>query len=249
MSPSKAKTNAAVLRTAATHARSQAIPVHAQKKSLNLGAYKTLLWEIVTLALAPGTALSEASLAKRLQHGKAAIRFAIQRLQMEHLVRVVPRGGTFVAELAISEIAQAYAVRTYLEILAVRICAQRGSAEALERIGNALDSARRAHEAGELLDFSMKIQAFYECIYHAVPERYAVPVCPSGGAYHRPRFEYYCVRELQRSPVSLEAHVGLFNAIRGRDAAAVEAAMAPIGKFRADTMSEMLGDTLSSRPR
>jgi DNA-binding GntR family transcriptional regulator len=220
----------------------------AAEDSFGVAAYKKLKTQIVTLAIAPGAVQSEAMLERRLQCGRAAVRFAIARLHAERLVHVVPRGGTVVAELAISDIAQAYQVRTYLEILAARLCAQRCGWEDLERIGGALALARRAAEAGEPLPLLRQVHALYAAIHEAVQNDVLVEFVRVVAAITE-RFEYFCVLELGRSAPTLDLHAALFEAIRSHDPRAVEAAMAPIGAFRAGIMNDLLGVSLRVRSR
>jgi DNA-binding GntR family transcriptional regulator len=62
-------------------------------------AYRLIEEQIVTLALPPGTKVSESSLSKALRLGRTPIREALQKLSHEGTVRVVPRSGVFVSEI------------------------------------------------------------------------------------------------------------------------------------------------------
>src|ERR1700719_1560272 len=61
--------------------------------SLTERAYSMLEEMIVTLKLAPGTAVSEARLSQALGIGRTPIREALQRLARERLVTILPRRG------------------------------------------------------------------------------------------------------------------------------------------------------------
>src|SRR5277367_6085233 len=67
--------------------------------SLTERAYRELEEQIVTLRLAPGSPVSEASLSKRLGIGRTPVREALQRLARERLVVILPRRGILVSEV------------------------------------------------------------------------------------------------------------------------------------------------------
>src|SRR3990170_2635696 len=58
---------------------------------------------IVKLDLPPGSVWSEAQLSQRLGIGRTPVREALQRLQAEHLVKIVPRFGAQVTEINVMQ--------------------------------------------------------------------------------------------------------------------------------------------------
>ena len=102
-------------------------------------AYVALRDRIVTLRLAPGTALREDELMREMEIGRTPLREAVKRLQLEGLVAVQPRRGTFVTEVEASDIVNISEVRAELEGYAAELAAQRldddhrAAAEALLR--------------------------------------------------------------------------------------------------------------------
>jgi DNA-binding GntR family transcriptional regulator len=54
---------------------------------------------IVSLELAPGSIWSEAQLSARLGIGRTPVREALQRLEADHLVRILPRHGAQITEI------------------------------------------------------------------------------------------------------------------------------------------------------
>lgn len=88
-------------------------------------AYGALLEDIVTLRLQPGELLADEELRGRLALGRGPIREALQRLASERLVVVLPRRGTLVSEIVITDIGEIYEVRCTLEGLAARLAAER----------------------------------------------------------------------------------------------------------------------------
>jgi DNA-binding GntR family transcriptional regulator len=93
-------------------------------------AYSELRDRIVTLRLAPGTALIEDGLMKELEIGRTPLREAIKRLALENLVEVRPRRGTYVTEVNVADIVHITEVRAELEGYAAQLAAMRMEDEA-----------------------------------------------------------------------------------------------------------------------
>ena len=99
---------------------------------------------IVSLELAPGSMWSEAELSARLGIGRTPVREALQRLEGDHLVRILPRHGAQITEINVVE---------QLLLLELR--------RALDRL-IAADAARRctAQERSQLLKMAERLEAF-----------------------------------------------------------------------------------------
>jgi DNA-binding GntR family transcriptional regulator len=88
-------------------------------------AYVQLREQIIRVELPPGTLLREDELTQRLGAGRTPVREALQRLQRDGFVTVLPRRGTLVSEINITDLAAIYEVRTRLESWASRLAAER----------------------------------------------------------------------------------------------------------------------------
>ena len=93
-------------------------------------AYLELRDRIVTLRLAPGTALREDELMREMEIGRTPLREAVKRLALENLVAVQPRRGTFVSAVEASDIVNVTEVRAELEGYAAGLAAERIDAAA-----------------------------------------------------------------------------------------------------------------------
>ena len=80
---------------------------------------------IVSGSYPPGTILSEKELTREFKVSRTPYREAIRKLEDMKLVTVVPRFGTYVREIALSEIMNAYEVRLRVETMAVEWAAKR----------------------------------------------------------------------------------------------------------------------------
>jgi DNA-binding GntR family transcriptional regulator len=99
------------------------------QESLTDRAYAELEELIATLALKPGTAVSEAELSERLGIGRTPIREALQRLARERLVAILPRRGIIVSEINVSSQLRLLEVRREVERLVARCAARRATPE------------------------------------------------------------------------------------------------------------------------
>jgi DNA-binding GntR family transcriptional regulator len=114
-----------------------------ERSSLAEQAYNRLENQLVTLELAPGSALLEKDLAERTGLGRTPVREAVQRLAAQGLLQVLPRKGLVVAPVLRSDLAQIVEVRRVLERLMVVKAAERASADqrqALKALAAHLDN-------------------------------------------------------------------------------------------------------------
>ncbi|MHC2066372.1 GntR family transcriptional regulator [Bremerella sp. T1] len=92
-------------------------------------AYQYIQQRILSGDLPAGTQISELALAKEIGMSRMPIREAIRQLEVEGLVRQVPRFGTIVHSLDRSEMAELYEVREALESHAAEAVAEHLSDE------------------------------------------------------------------------------------------------------------------------
>ncbi|MCZ4353394.1 GntR family transcriptional regulator [Roseovarius aestuarii] len=90
-------------------------------------AYLSLERLIVTGQLAPGAWVSETDLMKVSGHSRASVRFAVQRLQDQGLISIVPRRGARICPLDITLQFRAQELRRVVEGLLARCAAERAT--------------------------------------------------------------------------------------------------------------------------
>ncbi len=88
-------------------------------------AYVELRDRLVTLRIGPGAPIDEDQVGAALGIGRTPVREAIKRLELENLVTVLPRRGTFASEIDITDLAHVSDVRRALEGHAAYRAAQR----------------------------------------------------------------------------------------------------------------------------
>ena len=142
---------------------------------IKLDAYKplrevvseTLRQAIKDGVLKPGERLMEIQLADELGVSRTPIREAIRKLELEGFVVMVPRRGTYVADISLKDIAQVFEIRSALEELAAGLAAERitpDELEYLERILVEINEYIDNDEFDKIVDTDVR---FHDVLYHA----------------------------------------------------------------------------------
>lgn len=184
--------------------------------------YEYVREKIVSKALFPGNRIVEEELAEELHTSRTTVRNGIAVLNYNGLVDVIPNYGTFVTKPTLSDMEQAYAARTVLEIEAIRLAVPRITDAALARMEKNLEEQRKL-----VLNYSMARYVDLNSSFHQEIVRAADNVYME--KYLRELYNktavfltFYDTSLTNES--SLSSHEQIFQALRDRDeAAAVEA--------------------------
>lgn len=128
-------------------------------------AYETLRFQIITNAVKPGEILNEKDLMAALEIGRTPLRDILLKLQEEGLLKTIPRLGSMVAPLDISEIRELIEVRRELEGFAARLAAERISADQLKALGGILEKAGTETPEAHLVD---NISKYFDTQFHYI---------------------------------------------------------------------------------
>jgi GntR family transcriptional regulator, rspAB operon transcriptional repressor len=101
----------------------------AKPNSLVAKAYEEIKEKIITLYFLPGQYLNEAAISGLLQVGRTPVHQALQRLELEGLVEIMPRKGVVVLPDSISEIIKILESRAAVEAELAKAAAGRISAD------------------------------------------------------------------------------------------------------------------------
>lgn len=123
--------------------------------------------DIINGRLMPGERVDPEALALRFGVSRTPIREAIQRLAASGLVRVVPKRGTFVAKVGLTELIEMFEVMAELEGMCGRLAARRITAEQIEQLQAALTRCRTAAAEDSPDDYYYENESFHRCIYTA----------------------------------------------------------------------------------
>ena len=112
---------------------------------INEQIYKLLLSKIVSQEFAPGQRLRVDEVAARLGVSRTPVKDAVNRLAADGLVVVMPRKGTFVADITPEGIHELFDVRLMMELHAAESAIPRATGEdiaELERLFSSMDRFR-----------------------------------------------------------------------------------------------------------
>ncbi|HWQ61813.1 MAG TPA: GntR family transcriptional regulator [Negativicutes bacterium] len=84
-------------------------------ENLREKAYRIIKQRIINCQLAPGSALNERELVAEIGVSRTPIREALNRLEKENLVTIIPGRGSFVSSITVKEINDIYQLREIIE--------------------------------------------------------------------------------------------------------------------------------------
>jgi DNA-binding GntR family transcriptional regulator len=202
-------------------------------------AYRILKEKIVTLKLPPASLLNEADVMAELGLGRTPIREALLRLAFENLVVILPRRGTIVADLNMSDLQKIFEMRLELEIFAVRLAAERATpaqiaemellfanSDEIIRCGDSHQLMQLDHQAHQLLAKAAHnefLEETLERLYH-----------------HGLRLWHLLLDKVSELPAAIEEHQDMIVAIKAGDGQrAAEIMRGHITDFQTQLMSAL----------
>ena len=168
---------------------------------------------IVNLDFAPGDVLREDDLREQLGIGRTPIREALQRLEREHFVNVVPRQGIFVTGIDVGELSMLFETRSVLEPYAARLAALRGDAATWDAMEAALASTADTTDGAELLAID---RTCHELMWQAAGNRFLIDTLDMLYAQSDRLWHLY-LADVADPGHAVDEHVAILNALRSGD--------------------------------
>jgi len=148
-----------------------------EKKGLNLDissckplreiVFETIRCAIITGELKPGQRLMEVQLAEEMGVSRTPVRESIRKLELEGLVKMVPRKGAYVTPMSVNDLREMMEIRRALEGLAAELAAQNASQEQIEQLyfaNQRFGKAALENDEEGIIKYDMDI---HEIIYKA----------------------------------------------------------------------------------
>jgi DNA-binding GntR family transcriptional regulator len=202
-------------------------------------AYEAIKKKIVFLELEPGSVINEGALQTELELGRTPIREALQRLEWEQLVTIVPRRGNFVTEISINDLHQIFELRLETEALATRLAAQRGTAEHWQKMARIL--AIQDWEATSDQVLINIDEACHHIIYDAADNRFLQETLTTHYTLSL-RLWYLFLHRIGDMRTAVREHQQICECLRQRDAdEAVHLMEQHIQRFQTEIQAVMLG--------
>ncbi len=123
--------------------------------------YRRLRQDIVSMALVPGTPISEKEVAAEENVSRTPVREAVLRLAEERLVEVVPKSGTYVARIPLSALPEAIVARRALEGVTVRAAARHAIPSQVTGLIALVQRQEEAAQRGALVEFHKADEDFH----------------------------------------------------------------------------------------
>ena len=172
--------------------------------------------DIMSCTLQPGSELREGELAQRYGVSKSPIRDALQKLEFEGLVQIVPRQGHRVLPISINDAHDILDLRETLEQSAVKKIAVEATTQDLEK----LDRFRAADMT------TMRAFAAYNRSFHAEICRLSGNVRQAAVMHSlMDNYERLCIvslssrhQETEAMSAALGEHIAIIDALQARDA-------------------------------
>ncbi len=103
-------------------------------QSISNRVYEILREKILSGEMPPGMRLDLQSIAKQLGISRTPLKEALYQLEIEGLVEINPRSGTYVADPTPEDVAECCEIRRVLEVYAVELAVQRASDEEIKML-------------------------------------------------------------------------------------------------------------------
>ena len=190
-------------------------------KPLREVVYETLREAIRNGSLTPGERLMEIQLAEELGVSRTPVREAIRKLELERFVVMLPRRGTYVANLSLKDINEVFEIRAALDGLAAGLAAERITEEELEQMERLLVEIADCIEQHNNQKIVEADEAFHDILYRASRnERLVGIICNLREQFAR--FRSVSIKYPGRLQNTLEEHRQLVEAIAQRNPEAAQ---------------------------
>lgn len=186
--------------------------------------FNTLRDDILRGELEPGERLMEIHLAEKLGVSRTPVREAIRKLELEGLVKMIPRRGAVVASITISDLEDVLEVRKVLEQLTVKLACEKITDEEIALLKKHHEEFAKAINTNDLTSLAEKDVSFHDVIYNASRNNRLIQILNNlREQMYRYRLEY--IKDRQKRKLLVSEHEKILNAVMNRDSTTAEAAI------------------------
>ena len=139
--------------------------------SLEEKVYLALQEQILSRKLRTGEAITEMKLSKALCVSRTPVREALQRLDREGLIKLVPNKGAVVLGISEQDLIDIYKIRMRLEGLASRIAAENANDELCKELRDNVDLTAFYMGKGDIEKVKNLDSEFHDIIYRSCESR------------------------------------------------------------------------------
>lgn len=123
--------------------------------------YGKLRQMILNFELYPGSRVTEAELAAQFGVSRTPVRSALQRLEAEGYLSILPKQGCFIRNLDVDDLGKYYQVRLSLELLSLQLACTYMTDAALQELAAAWDPVRQEERSDDPEEMEARDEAFH----------------------------------------------------------------------------------------
>jgi len=196
--------------------------------------------DIINNTLLPGTKLKEEDIARTLGVSRTPVREAINRLEMEGFVRLIPQRGAYVARATERDVEEIFILRESLEGLAARLAAPRITDAIVDKLKTCVEGFSELEDELELFHaYAKKNALFHHTILRASGSERLIRIASDLFDYSH-SFLLSPVGFDDRFRVYLSQHKEIIGALEARNSARSEELMsAHISRVRDGVMNNI----------
>ena len=198
-------------------------PLEAFTGSLAQRVYASLREAILSMSFRPGDILRKPEICEQLGVSRSPVSEAVARLAVEHLVRIVPQAGTYVARFSLAEIREGAFLREALELAAVEKVAQTITDDQLTQLRRNLRLQQGLLEDHDFDGFYQTDAAMHELILSFTGYRRVAALADTSWV-HVNRARQLILPAPGRVQSTYAEHQAILAAIEARDPVAARAA-------------------------
>ncbi|MBO8434486.1 MAG: GntR family transcriptional regulator [Tyzzerella sp.] len=178
--------------------------------------FNTLRDAILTGKLQPGERLMENQLAEKLGVSRTPIREALRMLEIENLVKLVPRKGAQVLDMTEKDIINVLELRGALESLGVKLACKNMSEEDIEKLKLAEADVESALAGDDVEKMAEADQNFHDIIFNSTGNDKLIQIISNLDIQlYRYRLAHLRIKGQNQSIIK-EQHTKIINAIENR---------------------------------
>jgi GntR family transcriptional regulator, rspAB operon transcriptional repressor len=191
--------------------------------------FDVLYQQVLSLALPPGTKMSEAEIAKQLNVSRQPVRDAFYRLSKLGFLLIQPQKATQVSHIHIQDVLKARFIRTSIEVEVMRRAAQGLTEADFAKLDANMIEQHEAVAKGDRASFHRLDDAFHLLLCQGAGVGFVWDAVRETKA-HTDRVRYLSL--VEGSQRAMEGHVRILAALRARDEeAAVAELRAHLGQI------------------
>jgi DNA-binding GntR family transcriptional regulator len=139
--------------------------------NLKEAVYQRLKESIVRGEISAGSKIVETRISQKLGVSRTPLREAINRLEQDGFVKIIPRRGTFVHKQSVAEILESLEIREVLEGLAARLAARHATPDIIQKMKACFDDFSPKTVEKSIQSYALRNVRFHHLVIQASQNR------------------------------------------------------------------------------